>query len=328
MELSSDFKNELNTSHQITNGDGNMNESKYVIKHNDSPDIKGIEGFLSECLRNDALTYNYLLRGLKSNNNVCTYEAYENERLVGVITAWKTEFHPYCTYFSMATELQFNYEIESLLIESLYNIKGIEYPLQTSVWETAYRHKTFFEKNEFTEIRRTYMPVIRSFIVDVKKAFADILTQDLTVIDFKCIKNNQNLKISLINLIKENYSKIHAENPLGEHNQDKWEKLIFNEDVVQEGSYIVLINDEIIAYSLLHYSDTSSKYEFGWRGTSEKADISFVLLLTAHQLNFAEANGVEFIEAEVDTTDYFSIEMLKFFPFSPAPTLLTLQRRE
>lgn len=156
------------------------------------------------------------------------------------------------------------------------------------------------KKNEFTEIRRTYMPVIRSFKVDVNKAFADIVTQDLTVIDFKCIQNKQELKISLINLIKENYSKVHAENPLGEHNHDKWEELIFNEDVVQEGSYIILMNDEIVAYSLLHYSDTSNKYEFGWRGTSEKADIRFVLLLTAHQLNFAEANGVEFIEAEID----------------------------
>jgi hypothetical protein len=78
---------------------------------------------------------------------------------------------------------------------------------------------------------------------------------------------------------------------------------------------------------LLHYSDSPNKFEFGWRGTRHNADIELMLMLTAHQVNFAEKNGINSIEAEVDSTDNFSIEMLKFFPFSPSPSLLTFQKR-
>lgn len=131
----------------------------------------------------------------------------------------------------------------------------------------------------------------------------------------------------MINLVIENYKKSHIVNPVGVHSYEIWEELIFNEDTILNGSYIVLKDNEIYAYSLLHYSDTPNQFEFGWRGTKENTDVRFMLILTAYQINFAIENGVNYIEAEVDTTDYFSLEMLKYFPFSPAPSLMTFQKR-
>lgn len=304
-----------------------MFRSDYAIKYNNLPNIEDIKEILSNWVWDDDFTYRYFLRGVNIKNNICTYEAYENEMLVGLITAWKSEFHPYCTYFAMVTKPHIGFEIESVLIEALYNFKEIELPLQTSIWETSYGLKSFYEEVEFLEVRRTYMPLLRTSKIDIQEVFPDFNGQDICIQNLNNIVNDKALKLKLINLLRENYEKAHTVNPVGVHSVQKWEELIFNEETIQSGSFIVLKHNEIQAYSLLHYSNTPNQFEFGWRGTKENTDVRLMLILTAAQINFAIENGVKYIEAEIDTTDYFSVEMLKFFPFSPAASLLTLQKR-
>lgn len=298
-----------------------------AIKHNNSPNIEVIKEILSNWVWDNDFTYRYFLRGVHIKNNICTYEAYENEMLVGLITAWKSEFHPSCTYFSMVTKPHIGIEIETVLIEALYNFKDIELPLQTSIWESSYGLKTFYEEVGFLEVRRTYMPLLRTSKIDFQQLFPGFNEQDICIQDIKSIGNHKELKSKLINLVIENYEKAHIVNPVGVHSFQKWEELIFNEDTIKSGSFIIIKNNEIQAYSFLHNSNTPNQFEFGWRGTKENTDVRFMLILTATQINFAFENGVKYIEAEVDSTDYFSVEMLKFFPFSPAPTLLTVQKR-
>jgi hypothetical protein len=302
-------------------------KSNYEVKPNISPNIENIKEVLSNWLGDDDFTYHYFLRGLNIKHTICTYEAYDNEKLVGLITAWNSEFHPYCTYFAMVTDAHRGYEIESLLINELLNFEKVKFPLQTSIWESSYRLKTFYEQSGFLEYRRTYTPSLRVSKVDLERLFPELELQSIYIKDLKSISNQQELKSQLISLVKGNYEKTHIANPVGDQGIEKWKELIFNEDLIEDGSYIVLKENEIYAYSLLHYSDTPNKFEFGWRGTRRNADIGLMLMLTAHQVNFAEKNGINSIEAEVDSTDNFSIEMLKFFPFSPAPSLLTFHKR-
>ncbi|MBU0906417.1 MAG: GNAT family acetyltransferase [Firmicutes bacterium] len=304
-----------------------MFRSDYSINHINSPNIEVIKEILSNWVWEDDFTHRYFLRGIHIKNNICTYEAYENGMLVGLITAWKSEFHPSCTYFAIVTKPHIGIEIETVLIEALSNFKEIDLPLQTTIWESSYGLKTFYEKVGFLEVRRTYMPLLRTSKIDFQLVFPDFNGQDICIQDINSICNHKELKIKLINLVRENYEKAHTVNPVGVHSFQKWEELIFNEDTIKSGSFIILKDNEILAYSLLHYSNTPNHFEFGWRGTKENTDVQFMLILTASQINFAIENGVKHIEAEVDTTDYFSVEMLKFFPFSPAPTLLTFQKR-
>ena len=304
-----------------------MFKSDFAIKNNSTPNMEVIKEILSNWVWDDDFTYSYFLRGMHKKNNICTYEAYENEILVGLITAWKSEFHPYCTYFALVTKPHIGFEIESALIEALYNFKAIELPLQTSIWESSYRLKTFYEKVDFLEVRRTYMPLLRISKIDLHEVFPDFNSQDICIQDLNSIGNHEELKLKLINLVRENYEKAHIVNPVGVHSFQKWEELIFHEDTILSGSFIILKDNEIQAYSLLHHSNTPNHFEFGWRGTKENTDVRLMLILTAFQINFAYENGVKYMEAEVDTTDYFSIEMLKFFPFSPAPSLITFQKR-
>ena len=304
-----------------------MTNSEYIVKNVISPDMHHLKELLSEWVGINEFTYINIMGAVKSKKHICMYEAYENGEIVGLLTAWESDFHPYCTYFSIALKPFLNFKAEAMLLESLEKTQDIYYPLQTSIWETSYRLKTFYEGNEFKEKRKTYMPILNSIKVDVNLVFGDVLAPDLIIRDFDSIKNNELLRSELIKLVKENYSKTHSINPVGEHDLNKWEKLIFNHETILKGSYFAKKDDDIIAYSLLHFSEAPYMYEFGWRGTREQAEIRIMLLLTALQVNFAADNSVDMIEAEVDSTDHFAIEMLKFFPFSPASALLTFQKK-
>ncbi|MGD6777034.1 GNAT family acetyltransferase [Sutcliffiella horikoshii] len=304
-----------------------MIQSICEVKSDISPTSEKIKEVLYNWLGDDEFSCHYFLRGLKNKNTICTYAAYEKEKLVGLITAWNSEIHPYCTYFSMVTGPHIRYDIEFELLNYLLNTKKIKQPLQTSIWETSYRLKAFYEQNEFLEVRRTYTPSLNVSKVDLEQIIPQFNQQGISIKDLGSIADHQALKFQLINLVKENYEKAHIVNPVSNQSNDWWERQIFNTDLIENGSYILIIDSEIYAYSLLHHSNTPDKYEFGWRGTRYDVDIRLMLMLTAHQINFAEKNGIKFIEAEVDSTDNFSIEMLKFFPFSPAPALLTFQKK-
>ncbi|CAG9622069.1 hypothetical protein [Sutcliffiella rhizosphaerae] len=303
-----------------------MIRSYYRVKPNISPNVEALKEVLSKWLGDDTFSQQYFLRGLNTKHRLCTYEAYESEKLVGLITAWNSEFHPYCTYFAMVTEAHMGYEIETVLVNALLNVEKIKFPLQTSIWESSYRLKSFYEQSEFLEVRRTYMPSLMVSKVDIEGIFPEFNQQDIYIKDMKSIGNQQELIIQLINLVKKNYEVSHTINPVSVQSFETWKKLIFNKDLIEDGSYIVLKDNEIHAYSLLHYSNTPNKLDFGWRGTKNNNDMRLMLMLTALQINYAEKKGIHTIEAEVDSTDKFSIEMLKFFPFSPTPSLLTFQK--
>jgi hypothetical protein len=306
-----------------------MIENNYDIKANISLDNENLKDVISKWMGDDDFTQHYFLRGVNTKYTVCSYEAYKNEKLVGLITAWKSNFHPYCTYFAMVTEPRLGYEIETVLIRSLMNYEAIKYPLQTSIWETSYRLKTFYEQSNFIEVRRTYMPLIQISNINLEVfPSPDFNQKDIYINDLKSLSVQPELRNQLIKLVKQNYEKAHTANPVAELNIDKWEGLIFNEDLVENGSFIVLEENEIIAYSFMHYSNVPEKWGFGWRGTRDKGNVKLILMLTVYQINFAKEKGIISIEAEIDSTDDFSIEMLKFFPFAPAPTLMTLHKKK
>ena len=299
-----------------------MSTRDFCIHYNESPDIELIKELLATWVGDD-FTRNYFLRGIHIKNNRGTIEALKNNQLVGLLTAWTSVFHPHCTYFSLVSKPNVGYEIEAALIDSLYMFEDIQLPLQTSIWETSYKLKNFYEDNGFKEVRRTYSPLLKTSKLDYEKMYM----QGFHIKDLNSLVNNPELKPKLIQLVKDSYEKSHLVNPVGEHSLEKWEELIFDEDTILDGSFILLKEKQIQAFALLHDSETTNQYEFGWRGMRDDADSRILLMLTAKQINFAFEKGVHFIEAEIDTTDQAALDMLKYFPFSPAPTLITFQKK-
>lgn len=269
----------------------------------------------------------YFERGWQSSLNVCTYIAKNSEEVIAAITAWKSTFHPYCTYFSILIHpLYRNDGVEKLLLENVQAAQSNIAPIQTSIWETSYSLKDFYDKNGFLEIRRTYTSSLNiSSLENLETQF--LKTNSFSNVSINSLREISHLKGKLVPFVKKIYEVTHVANPTGINDLAKWEKLIFNEDTLLDGSFVALTNDDdILGFALLHTGDNPKVLEFGWRGVSENCDLNLIILLTIFQTRYARKNGYKLIKGEIDTTDIFSIEMLKFFPFNPSPSLITYQK--
>ncbi|MFJ8067009.1 GNAT family acetyltransferase [Psychrobacillus sp. NPDC096426] len=243
---------------------------------------------------------NYLLGILKSNKLICKHIAYIEGKLVGLIMAWKNDFHPYCTYFRLLTNPLYNSsEIESKLYARLgkQNL-----PLQTSIWETATNLKQFYESRGFIEIRRTYMPVLK----------VDAVHEDLWIVENRSIKTlkavlvNPPLKTKLLQFVRKTYKETHLDNPVAEKSLEEWENLLLD-DVLVDGSFI--------------YLDT---FEFGWSGSVR---FDFLQCLLIKQIHYAKERNVQFLQGEFDTTSPYAMFSLRILPFDPCPTWVTYQNK-
>ncbi|WP_391209308.1 hypothetical protein [Psychrobacillus sp. L4] len=258
----------------------------------------------------------FLLGILKSKKLIFKQTAYIEGKLVGVIMAWKNDFHPYCTYFRLLTNPRFSsWNIESKLIAKLgkQNL-----PLQTSIWETATNLKQFYETNGFKEIRRTYMPTLKVDAVDLE------IVDDCSIRTLKEILFNPTLKINLLQFVRKTYEETHLDNPVAEKSLEEWEKLLV-EDVLVEGSFIYLdkLEQNIKAYSFLHESDQPNTLELGWCGSVE---FDFLQSLLFKQLHYAKEHNVEFLQGEFDTTSPYAMFSLGVLPFEACPTWITYQK--
>lgn len=295
---------------------------QYNPTHNDS-----IKRLLSLCFSNDIHSKSFFERGWKSSNKIGTYIALYKYDVIGAITTWKTKFHPNCTYMSLVIHpLYRNNGVENQLLKYVEK-QDISYPLQTSVWETNYFLKNYYAESGFKEIRRTYLSLLPiKKIQDLEVSLIKEYSQtSISIKSLNEINEDESLKKKLILLAKETYEVNHRDNPPGINDLQTWEKLIFNNDTLMESSYIAISEDsDILAYALLHEGENNI-LEFGWRGTKSIINSNLLILLSAIQIRDAKAKGYEYIEGEIDTTDPYSIEIFKVFPFSPSPSLITYQ---
>ncbi|MGV3464943.1 MAG: GNAT family N-acetyltransferase [Heyndrickxia sp.] len=294
-----------------------------------STDDENINDLLFLCYGTDELSRSYFERGWKSSFNMGTFIAKNNLDLIGIVTAWKSSFHPHCLYFTLIVHPLYRGEtVEHHLLASLENVSA-DLPLQTSIWETNFSLKNLFENYGFTEMRRTFMPTLNiTLLKDIdleliqKHQLNEIYIQSLSE-----IKNDHEMKKQLVTFAKETYEKTHKANPPREGDLMEWEKLIFYEDTLLEGSNILIKDNEIIGFAMLHIGEESDCLEFGWRGVKEeKYHNNLITLLTAFQIKYAKGHGYKYIKGEIDTTDPYSLEILKAFPFTPSPTWITYKK--
>lgn len=307
-----------------------MLNDNYVVKHNKFPNKELIKELITSFLGEDDQSVEYFMRGLNSQYNVCTIEAFVDGIIVGLATVWKNKFHPHSTYLSLVIDPLHQEQVETILLRHVEGTEGVNFPIQTSIWETSYRLKNFYENQGFVEIRRTYNPKLKTFLIPIHETFSNkFISNDYPhLMSIQEILKNEKLMERLVFLIRDTYRKTHTVNPLGMNDTKEWMSMVIEKDLILDASYVILKGNEVLAFALLHYSETPNEMEFGWRGTKEARDIHLIPWLTAHQINFAKDNGCEYIAGEIDSTDPFSLELLKFFSFSPSPTLITYQKQD
>ncbi|TPV44749.1 GNAT family acetyltransferase [Bacillus dicomae] len=267
----------------------------------------------------------YLFHLLRDNKTQCAYVAYYKKDVVGIIFAWGNNFHPYCTYFRIYTNpLYSELHIEEFLLNEISKREKFKLPLQTSIWETSVHLKSYYEKQNFKEIRRTYMPIL-----DVRKIVSiDIVpNSNYHLQTLSNILSDNNLLEKLAYLVKEIYEQTHLANPVASFPLQTWKEMILAEDVLLDGSFLIISEEnESIGYSFLHTLENDNTLELGWCGTHIIDDLPLLKLLVFKQAMYANKHGYSFIQGEFDSTSIYAMEVLKSFPFNPCATWITYQK--
>lgn len=294
-----------------------------IIKEYDKRDEHQLSGLADLSFEDEGV-----LNIVKNSTYKFAISAFVEDKLIGVSFGWISKFHPYCTYFRILSHPLY---AESRVVEKLLaQVEGLGkdvFPLQTSIWETSINVRNIYECNGFKEIRRTYMPTLQ--VSDLKNDIQFDDEDHYTIKTLAEISSNHVLMEKLALLVKKNYEATHEVNPVVNAGLHEWKKLISENDIVRNGSYVYLEagGSDIAAYSFLHESDEENAYELGWCGSLDKGYKKLIPQLVLRQIKYAMKNQVETILGEFDTTDSYAIEILKTFPFAPCPTWMTYQKK-
>lgn len=104
--------------------------------------------------------------------------------------------------------------------------------------------------------------------------------------------------------------------------------MTFANVLIQQGSFVIIHDNEINTVSLLHEGSDRGTLEFGWRGISEShrfKEQNLVKMMAFTQVEFAVSHGAKVMLLECDSTDKLSQYVLELLPFAPSPAWITLK---
>lgn len=196
-----------------------------IIKKYESKDEKQLKKLLQLCFEDEIL-----LTIIQSTKLNFIYSAKLEDTLVGIMFAWESNFHPFCTYFRILIDPTYNsLNIEEQFLSKLEELKIENVPLQTSIWETSNKLVRFYRNNGFNEIRRTYSSILK--VANVVKNTPNIQV-NYQILTLEEVLQNKILMNQLIQLVKRIYIKTHIANPVANFDEETWREMIFAEDTI------------------------------------------------------------------------------------------------
>ena len=131
-----------------------------------------------------------------------------------------------------------------------------------------------------------------------------VLANNRRVTPISEITNDSILMTSLFELAKRIYSETHSDNPVGDFPNVSWESIIMD-DLNVDNSYVVVNDTEVIAFSFMYPVD-KDKWELGWLGVEDLAELTLLDEMIAIQIQDAAKSGIKSIEKEIDSTCPYS----------------------
>lgn len=289
----------------------------YTIKQYQSSDELKLKDFITALDESSEM-----LHQIRHSTYKHVFLAYSQEKIVGMIMAWKSNFHPNCTYFTC--KAHHTEAVKALLAELERHLEQQDYPLQTIVDEND-RLNALYLDNQFTIIRKTFLPKI-NVLVD-HAIFTNSANQ--VVKPVQEVTTHSNLASQLVALVKRNYEETHIANPVATMDLTQWEKLTYAEDLLASGSFVCLDPNEekVLAYSFLHEAEREDTVELGWCGALDEPSIIIIPSLVLKQLEFSMRSGYQYVEGEFDTTSMYAMEVFHTLSLPKHPVSITYQKR-
>ena len=98
-------------------------------------------------------------------------------------------------------------------------------------------------------------------------------------------------------------------------------------DVLEEISLVLVVEDEVRAFSLMYEGDQTNSWEMGWSGVTSKESPFILKNMLEHQIRIGQSHGIHIIEKENDSTDPFAQYVLKDIPHQVIKTLYSYKGR-
>lgn len=234
-----------------------------------------------------------------------------NNQPVGVISFWNNLVHPLSLYFSIIVLPEYRRrKIGTSLYEYLKSIViGYDY-LQVSCYKSSEPGVCFLNNHNFLNYRTTYEIEydVSSNKENKEKLLKLMNNQDITIKSLVDIGSKLET-MNLFHLSMSCYKESHSHNPMGNIEMNRWMEFAL-EDLDKSGSFIILKNEEVIAFSLLHINDEES-FDLGWHGTSHQyINSDLIEILIRKQIEYLKENQIKFLNFELDNTSRWSLPLL------------------
>ncbi|MDY0405382.1 GNAT family N-acetyltransferase [Virgibacillus sp. 179-BFC.A HS] len=266
---------------------------------------------------------------LENTNLQAAYTAKDNQKIIGLAIAWKSTFHPFCTYFRIWADPKYeNFAARQKLLHKLEQLQEKAVPLQTSLWDGNHFMQTFYERQGFRLIRKTHIHKILLTDCFISKLPKSRHEEGIKVASLDQVIENPKFKGQLLKLVKDNYEQTHLVNPVANFDLDTWQSLVLAEDVLANASFVCVHTKQqlVVAYAFMHQSKVKDTLELGWFGALESSYINWIVDIVRQQILFAIQQGYAYIETEFDSTNPHAMKVLEAMPFPDNPVWLTYQK--
>lgn len=267
-----------------------------------------------------------ILSKLHSNCYRQIIAASKDKSTIGLALSWENPFHPHADYLKVYLDesaQETNALQKQLLTQLEQNATSSSDRFIYSLMNDQYNIISLLESSGYELIRKTYEPTL---------AIDDCLTHitepsHSTVLTYKEALSNSSLKVELFNLLKRNYVNTHQVNPAADLTLSECESLFLHEQPDLDLSLIGLTNGSISSYITVFSSDQTS-VEIAWVGLDEETPISYLELkqLFKKQLELFKSKGVNSIETEIDTTDYYACGLFSFIKLTELESFHTYRK--
>ncbi|API88214.1 hypothetical protein BKP56_02370 [Marinilactibacillus sp. 15R] len=267
-----------------------------------------------------------ILSKLHSNCYRQIIAASKDKSTIGLALSWENPFHPHADYLKVYLDesaQETNALQKQLLTQLEQNATSSSDRFIYSLMNDQYNIISLLESSGYELIRKTYEPTL---------AIDDCLIHitepsHSTVLTYKEALSNSSLKVELFHLLKRNYVNTHQVNPAADLTLSEWESLFLHEQPDLDLSLIGLTNGSISSYITVFSSDQNS-VEIAWVGLDEETPISYLELkqLFKKQLELFKSKGVNSIETEIDTTDYYACGLFSFIKLTELESFHTYRK--
>ncbi|WPK13347.1 hypothetical protein R6U77_06635 [Lysinibacillus louembei] len=215
--------------------------------------------------------------------------------VTGIAMSWFNDFHPMAKYIQF-----FALEPMPALLESLLQSQK---KVVFSCWEDEQSKIKMAEQAGFQLFRQTYMATFSIAALLAKLENIQAIPQITALAQIL-----QHQREPFFSALKRNYEETHIHNPAQNFSWQEWEEFLFDDEVDTELSGVLVEDEQITGYIMLH-AVTEKHYEIGWVGQSGEVHIQALL---KRQLLELQKKGIQTVEIEVDTTDWHARALFRF----------------